>query len=65
MGAAENKELIRNMFAELSKGNGQAFLDTMAENVRFTIIGTSKYSGTFNGKQEFIDKVLMPLGAQL
>ena len=26
MGAAENKQLIRNMFAELSKGNGQAFL---------------------------------------
>lgn len=65
MGATENKELIRNMFAELSKGNGQAFLDTMADNVRFTIIGTSKFSGTFNGKQEFVNKVLMPLSAQL
>jgi uncharacterized protein len=65
MGAAENKELIRNMFAELSKGNGEAFLDTMADNVRFTIIGTSKFSGTFNGKQEFVNKVLMPLSAQL
>jgi ketosteroid isomerase-like protein len=65
MGATENKELIRNMFAELSKGNGQAFLDTMADNVRFTIIGTSMFSGTFNGKQEFVNKVLMPLSAQL
>jgi hypothetical protein len=25
MGAAENKELIGNMFAELSKGNAEAF----------------------------------------
>ncbi len=65
MSAAENKELIRNMFAELSKGNAQAFLDTMADNVRFTIIGSTKFSGTFNGKQEFVNKVLMPLGAQL
>jgi uncharacterized protein len=65
MGAAENKELVRNMFAELSKGNSQAFLDTMADNVRFTIIGTTKFSGTFNGKQEFVNRVLMPLGAQL
>ena len=65
MGSAENKELIRNMFAELSRGNGQAFLDTMADNVRFTIIGTSKFSGTFNGKQEFLNKVMTPLSAQL
>jgi uncharacterized protein len=53
------------MFVELSKGNSQAFLNTMADNVRFTIIGTTKFSGTFNGKQEFLNKVLMPLGAQL
>jgi ketosteroid isomerase-like protein len=65
MGAAENKELIRNMFAELSKGNGEAFLGGMADNVRFTIIGTTKFSGTFNGKQELISKVLGPLTAQL
>ena len=25
--------------------------------VRFTIIGTTKFSGTFNGKQEFVNKV--------
>ena len=42
MSAAENKELVRHMFGELSKGNGQAFLDTMADNVRFTIIGSTK-----------------------
>jgi ketosteroid isomerase-like protein len=65
MGAAENKELIRNMFSELSKGNAKAFLDAMADNVRFTIIGSTKFSGTFIGKQEFVEKVLAPLGAQL
>jgi ketosteroid isomerase-like protein len=65
MSAAENKEIIRSMFAELSKGNGQAFLDRMADNVRFTIIGTSKFSGTFNGKQELVQKLLTPLTAQL
>jgi ketosteroid isomerase-like protein len=65
MGAVENKELIRNMFAELSKGNGEAFLNTMADDVRFTIIGKTKYSGVFNGKQELINKLLGPLGAEL
>ena len=65
VGAAENKELIRNMFAELSKGNGEAFLGSMADDVRFNLIGTTKYSGTFNGKQELISKLLAPLSAQL
>jgi len=65
MGAAENKALIQNMFAELSKGNAQAFLNNMADDVKFTIIGTTKYSGTCNGKQELISKVLQPLTAQL
>jgi len=65
MGAAENKELVRNMFAELSKGNAEGFLGALADNVRFTIIGTSKYSGTSNGKQELTTKLLGPLSAQL
>jgi hypothetical protein len=65
MGAAENKEFIRGMFAELSKGNSAAFLDAMADDVRFTIIGSSKYSGTFNGKKDLVERLLAPIGAQV
>ena len=65
MGAAENKQLIQQMFTELSKGDANAFLNNLADTLRFTIVGTTKFSGTFNGKQEFINKVLTPLSAQL
>ena len=65
MGAAENKRFISNMFIELSKGNTEAFLGSIADDVRYTIIGTTKYSGTFNGKEELINKLLGPLTAQL
>ena len=65
MGTAENKRFISNMFIELSKGNTEAFLGGIADDVRYTIIGTTKYSGTFNGKQELINKLLGPLTAQL
>jgi ketosteroid isomerase-like protein len=65
MGAAENKQFISNMFAELSKGNGDAFLNALADDIRFTIIGSTKYSGTFKGKQELINKLLAPLNAQV
>ncbi len=65
MSATENKEIIRNMFAELSKGNADAFLSTLADDVNFTLIGSTKFSGAFKGKAEFVEKVLAPLGAQL
>ena len=65
MGAAENKRFISNMFIELSKGNTEAFLGSIADDVRYTIIGSTKYSGTFNDKQELISKLLGPLTAQL
>jgi ketosteroid isomerase-like protein len=65
MSSAENKEFIRGMFAELSKGNGGAFLDALADDVRFTIIGSSKYSGTFNGKKDLVERLLAPLAAQV
>ncbi len=65
MSAAENKDLIRNMMAELGKGNAQAFLGAMADDVRFTIMGTTKFSGTYNGKQDVVNKLLGPLSAQL
>lgn len=65
MGAAENKKLMQEMFEELGKGNGDAFLGNMADDVQFTIIGSTKYSGTFNGKKELVEKLLAPLSAQL
>ena len=65
MGATENKKLIQDMFAELSKGDAQAFMNNMADDVEFTIVGTTKYSGTCKGKQELVSKVLQPLSAQL
>ena len=65
MSAENNKQLIQNMFAELSKGNAEAFLGNMADDVEFTLIGSTRYSGTFNGKKELIEKLLTPLSTQL
>ena len=33
MGTVEHKKLIQDMFAELSKGNPEAFLGNMADDV--------------------------------
>ncbi|MET0152111.1 MAG: nuclear transport factor 2 family protein [Candidatus Binatia bacterium] len=65
MGAAENKKLIQSMFAELSRGNGAGYLDGLADDVQFTIMGSTKYSGTFRGKQDVINRLLNPLMSEL
>lgn len=62
MSAAENKEAVRKM--REAKGL-DALLATMSDDVRWTIIGTTKYSGTMNGKQEIVDKLLRPIFAEL
>ena len=49
MGAAENKEIIRKMGEAKSL---DAMLGAMADDIRWTLIGNTKFSGTFNGKKE-------------
>ena len=62
MGAAENKEVVR----KLREAKGiDAMFETMADDVRWTIMGTTKFSHTMNGKQEILDKLLKPITAEL
>jgi ketosteroid isomerase-like protein len=51
MCAAENKRLMQHIFAELSKGNGKAFRDSLAEDFRWTLTGTTKWSKTYEGRR--------------
>ena len=60
-----NKQLLRHVYAEISKGNVQPLLDSLADDVEWTIIGSTALSGTSRGKQEVIDKLLKPLRARL
>jgi ketosteroid isomerase-like protein len=61
MGAAKNKKLVTDALT----GGGNSFLDAMAEDIRWKLIGTTKYSGTFVGKNEAAQKLVTPLFAQL
>lgn len=60
MGASENKQIVRNNFEQLALGNGAPLLDSLADDVHWTIIGTTKLSQTFKGKQAVIDELLVP-----
>jgi hypothetical protein len=62
---AANKALLRHAYAEISKGNPAALMNSLSDDIKWTIIGTTALSGTFNGKQEVADKLAMPLRARL
>ena len=61
--AAENKQLLQRVFSELAKGNSQAFVESLAEDVRWTITGATKWSKTYEGKQAVLTELLAPLRA--
>lgn len=63
--AIRNKQFVRHVYEEISKGNHQAFIDAVTDNFIFKIIGTTPFSGTYNGIQEVVEKALGPIGAAL
>ena len=65
MSAADNKSLLQAIFAETAIGNGKPFVEALADDVRWTIIGSTAWSGTYNGKSAVLHDLLFPLGAQM
>jgi hypothetical protein len=64
MSAADNKQLMQDVFAELAKGNGKPFVDCMADDFCWTVPGSNKWSGTYRGKEAVRTQLLKPLFAQ-
>jgi ketosteroid isomerase-like protein len=61
MDAAENKGLVQDVFEELAKGNGRPFVDLLGDDIRWRIIGTTEWSGTWEGKEAVRRGLLDPL----
>jgi uncharacterized protein len=64
MSSARNKEIMREVFAELAKGNGKPFVDAMAEDFTWILKGTTKWSRVYRGKQAVRRELLASLFAQ-
>jgi ketosteroid isomerase-like protein len=64
MTAEGNKRLMEEVFDQLAKGNGRPFVKALAEDVRWTIIGGTAWSGTWEGAEAVRRDLLDPLFAQ-
>jgi ketosteroid isomerase-like protein len=65
MGAAENKQILRHIFEELSKGNSEPLVAAMADDFRWTVTGTTPWSRTYDGKQAVLTELFGPLRARI
>jgi ketosteroid isomerase-like protein len=65
MGIAENKQVVRNFYDAAARGDMEACFALLANDVKWTNIGTTKFSGTYTGKQVLLEQLLRPLFGQL
>jgi ketosteroid isomerase-like protein len=61
MNTTNNKETIQHIYACLSDGDSKPLLAAMADETRWHMIGDTRWSGSYNGKQDIIERLLKPL----
>lgn len=61
MSAAENKQLLQQVFAELAEGNSKPFVDSWADDFCWTVTGTTRWSKTYHGKDVVMRELMQPL----
>ncbi|MGZ5195538.1 MAG: nuclear transport factor 2 family protein [Ramlibacter sp.] len=59
--ANPNKQLLETIFAGLATGNSKAFVESLADDFCWTLTGTTKWSGTYSGKEAVMRELMRPL----
>src|SRR5262245_59779941 len=65
MGIAENKKVIKAAFDAWRDGDGGAFLNLLADDVAWTVIGSTPVSRAYKSKREFVEGAVRPLGEKI
>lgn len=65
MGIAENKQVVLDFYEAGARGDMDACFALLADDITWTNIGTTKFSGTYAGKQALVEQLLGPLFGQL
>ena len=65
MSIEKNKQVVMDFFAAGERGDMEACFALLAEDITWTNIGTTRFSGSYVGKQALIDELIGPLFGQL
>jgi len=65
MSAAENKRLLEGIFAEMAKGNASLFVEAMADDFQWKVMGRKNWTRSFDGKQAVLNDLFGLLRSRL
>ncbi len=65
MGSDDNKRIVSSFFEAGNRGDMDTCLGLLADEIRWTNIGSTRFSGTFEGKQAVLEGLLGPLFGRL
>jgi ketosteroid isomerase-like protein len=65
MTSEENKQRIERMFDALSNADSRPFVELMADDISWTVMGRTRWSGTYRGKSAVLTELLGVLRARL
>jgi hypothetical protein len=61
MANGPNGKLVADAFAAWEQGDYGPFFEIVADDVVWTVIGSTRISGTYQGKQAFLDGAVVPV----
>ena len=65
MGASGNKKIVQHIFDEMANGNSAPLLESLADDFRFVVMGSSKWSRSYDGKAAVLAELFAPLRANM
>ena len=63
MSAEENRKILEEAIAKWKAGDGMAIFNLLADDVVWTVIGSTAVSGTYRSRQAFIDGAVTAIGS--
>jgi ketosteroid isomerase-like protein len=65
MGIVENKQVVLDFYDAGARGDMDSCFALLADDITWTNIGSTRFSGTYSGKQALVEQLLGPLFGQL
>lgn len=65
MTLTENKAIVQKFYDSANRGDMETCMGQLADDVIWTNIGSTKYSGAFHGKADLVTRLLQPVFGQL
>jgi ketosteroid isomerase-like protein len=65
MSIQANKDIVKQFFDAGNRGDMDTCFGLIADDIRWTNVGTTSLSGVYRGKAELMEKLLGPLFGQL